>query len=255
MTNAILGALESRPAHCERHGDYTSVLMHLDQPRWTACPACSAQAVAEREQQRIESQPADLRQMRGTALYRESGVPPRLARESLASYRVEHDGQAEAARLVSDYCDGLSGHLQTGDGLILMGAKGCGKTHLATSIVRHATRELGVSARYTTAQRFFARIQSSYGSSGESEADIIAEYANAPLLVLDEVGMSRGTDNELGLTYALLGQRHDECRPTVIATNCDADSLRGFLGDRIVDRLRETSTVVLFNWDSYRGRT
>lgn len=255
MTSTILGAVETRTASCPHHGDYQSVLMHLDRPRWTECPRCSAQAVAEREAQHAETQPQDLHAMRGKALYRESGVPPRLARESLDSYSVTNDGQATALRLVSGYCEQLQERMQDGDGLILMGDKGCGKTHLATSIIRHAAHSQGIGARYTTAQRFFSRVQSSYGGNDESEADIIDEYAAAPLLVLDEVGMSRGTDNELGLTYALLGRRYDECRPTVIGTNCDAESLRAFLGDRIVDRLRETSTVVLFNWESYRGRT
>jgi nucleoside-diphosphate-sugar epimerase len=43
-------------------------------------------------------------------------------------------------------------------------------------------------------------------------------------------------------------------RPTLLASNCTKDELKGFLGDRIVDRLRENGgKVLIFDWPSRRG--
>jgi DNA replication protein DnaC len=137
----------------------------------------------------------------------------------------------------------------------MMGNMGTGKTHLAVGLIRHATRTLAVSAKYITAPALFSRIRASYNSRSETEADILAELINTPLLVLDEIGVGKGSDNELNVTYSLLGQRYDACRPTIIISNLMSDDLKAWLGERVVDRLRETSPVVLFNWESYRGRS
>lgn len=251
---SILGAMQTRPADCERHGDYESVLLNMGGQRWTGCPACSAETIEKHQARRDASQADDLRRLRGQAMFEASGVPVRLEGATLKNYASEGSGQEAAHRQVCEYAKGLPGHLESGDGLVLMGNMGTGKTHLAVGLVRYATRSLAVAARYITAPALFSRVRASYGGNGESEAQILGELVEAPLLVLDEIGIGKGSDNELNLTYSLLGQRYDACRPTVIITNLMSEDLKAWLGDRVVDRLRETSPVVLFNWESYRGR-
>ncbi|WP_069383990.1 ATP-binding protein [Halomonas caseinilytica] len=251
----ILGALQTRPAECERHGEYESVMINLGGQRWTGCPACSAETIEQHQAERDASQTDDLRRMRGQAMFEASGVPRRMQGATLKSYVSDSDEQKTAHRQVCDYAKALTEHLETGDGLVLMGNMGTGKTHLAVGLIRYATRTLAVQARYITAPALFSRVRASYGGSGESEAEILGELVEAPLLVIDEIGVGKGSDNELNLTYSLLGQRYDACRPTVIITNLMSDDLRAWLGERVVDRLRETSPVVLFNWESYRGRS
>ncbi|MGM0783870.1 MAG: ATP-binding protein [Pseudomonadota bacterium] len=251
----IIGALQTRSEHCERHGEYESVLLNLGGQRWAGCPACSAEIIERHQADRDASQEEDLRRLRGQAMFEASGVPRRMEGATLKSYVSESDEQGSAHRQVCEYAKGLPEHLDSGDGLVLMGNMGTGKTHLAVGLIRYATRSLAVAARYVTAPALFSRVRASYGGNGESEAQILDELASAPLLVIDEVGVGKGSDNELNLTYSLLGQRYDACRPTVIITNLMSDDLRAWLGERVVDRLRETSPVVLFNWESYRGRS
>jgi DNA replication protein DnaC len=256
MTEAnILGAMQTSAAHCERHGDYEAVLLNLGGQRWTGCPQCSAETIEQHQAERDASQADDLRRLRGQAMFENSGVPRRMQNSTLKGYVSERDEQAAAHRQVCEYAKGLTDHLETGDGLVLMGNMGTGKTHLAVGLVRYVTRNLAVAARYVTAPALFSRVRASYSGNGESEAEIIDELVSAPLLVIDEIGVGKGSDNELNLTYSLLGQRYDACRPTVIVTNLMSDDLRAWLGERVVDRLRETSPVVLFNWESYRGRS
>lgn len=251
---SIMGAVQTRPASCETHGEYTSALIHLGGPRWTECPVCSANAIADQQAKRDATQGEDLRRQRGEAMLEQSGIPPRLRNASLKSYTCQTEAQKAALKQVCDYAKALDTHLETGDGLIMMGNMGTGKTHLATGLIRYATRHLAVPARYITAPALFSRIRASYNSHTETEADILAELVRAPLLVLDEIGVGKGSDNELNVTYSLLGQRYDECRPTIIITNLMSADLKAWLGERVVDRLRETSPVVLFDWESHRGR-
>lgn len=74
------------------------------------------------------------------------------------------------------------------------------------------------------------------------------------LLVLDEIGIGKGSEHELGILYQVLGRRYDECLPTIMATNLTPVEFREWMGDRLADRLRENCRGVLFNWESNRGR-
>lgn len=248
-------AVEQRETHCDRHGPYTAKLLPLgDGHRWTGCPACAKDAIDRARLEREESQGDELLAAKGAAMHDAAGVPKRLLGATLSSYAVNHgEPQETALRACCEYVRAFQERAQRGDGLILMGSVGTGKTHLACAIIRHVTRKQGVAARYVSAPALFTRIKASYGGSGESEADIIREYSTTPLLVVDELGIGKGSDAELNMLYAVFGHRYDACLPTVLATNLNPDELRGWLGERVVDRLRETNRVVMFQWPSYRG--
>jgi DNA replication protein DnaC len=43
--------------------------------------------------------------------------------------------------------------------------------------------------------------------------------------------------------------------PTILLTNLDTEALKDYLGERLVDRMREGGgRMVSFTWDSYRGK-
>lgn len=254
INNPLIAVTETRIASCQEHGEYESVLLNLGVGKWTGCPECSKQAIANHEAQRQVEQPQDLRRMKAQAIIESAGVPRRLQSASLRSYTSCGGEQQQAHRLVCEYAKDLPAKLDSGDGLILMGNMGTGKTHLAVGLINASAKVHGVASRYITAPALFTRVRASYSGNGETEASILAEYAKTPLLVLDEIGVGKGSDSELNLLYAILGSRYDECRPTILVTNLMSEDLKAWLGDRVVDRLKETSPVVLFTWESYRGR-
>ena len=61
-----------------------------------------------------------------------------------------------------------------------------------------------------------------------------------------------GTDGEQTILFDVLDARYRDMRPTIMLTNQGAEGLRGYLGDRTFDRVRETSKFVAFDWESYR---
>lgn len=74
-----------------------------------------------------------------------------------------------------------------------------------------------------------------------------------PLLVLDEIGVSRGSEWEAEQLFTVVDERYRLERPTVVVSNLPAGEIKQLVGDRVYDRLREGAKVVPMNWPSHRG--
>lgn len=245
----------SKKAECEQHGEYQSFHMAIGDGQWTGCPHCSEAMVAEANAKSMAQAADELKESRIAARIAQTGVPRRLSGATLTTYRVDAgEAQEGAMKVVCDYARNLPAKVEAGDGLLMTGNVGTGKTHLSCALLRHAVIKHDMSAKYITAPGLFAAIRESYRGDGKSEVEIIDDLASVALLVLDEIGIGKGSEHELGVLYQLLGRRYDECRPTIMATNLTPAEFREWMGDRLADRLRENCRGVLFNWESNRGR-
>lgn len=137
--------------------------------------------------------------------------------------------------------------------MILLGATGTGKTHLACGLLRHVI-EKGGTGQYTTVMDMLGRIKATFSGKGETETDVIDELTKCDLLVIDEVGRSLDSNYEVAQFFRVLDKRYQWQKPTVLATNLTQPKLREFLGDAVVDRLREAGGALLsFDWASQRS--
>ncbi len=127
------------------------------------------------------------------------------------------------------------------DSYYLHGPCGTGKTWLAVAYLRHWCAGNRGRVRFVTAPRLFAQLRASYDGD-ERELEILDRYARAGLLVLDDLGSEsiRSADWTSDRLYLILGERHDECRPTVITSNCDLSAIAERLGERIAWRIAES---------------
>lgn len=247
----LRSVLEERGAHCERHGDYQAMLMA---GRWTGCPTCAREQVAQREDGDEEE-----RRRRTLAAWRmqelTAGIPRKFLGSTLDDYRAIHGPKHfQALGQVQHYAETMPSNIADGLGLIMMGTVGTGKSHLGCALLRHALRRHRLTIAYTTAERLCMRIRETYGRSAiETEGDVMRDMLAPELLMLDEIGAGRGSDHEVGVLSSVLSQRYDECKATIIATNLEPALLRDCLGDRATDRLREVAEVVEFQWPSYRA--
>lgn len=68
------------------------------------------------------------------------------------------------------------------------------------------------------------------------------------------MGIQFGTDTERMILYEILDLRYEAMRPVILTTNItDLKSLEKLLGARIIDRLFEgESKIVFFDWESHR---
>ncbi len=119
--------------------------------------------------------------------------------------------------------------------IVFGGPSGSGKTHLASAIVNERIR-LGNPALYLTVPDLLDRLRSSYTDGSESPFDETLEnIKNAPLLVLDDLGVQSGTAWAKEKLDQLLTWRFNNELATVIVTVTPVDRLDDRLHTRLTD--------------------
>lgn len=168
------------------------------------------------------------------------GVPENLIHATFENYDPDGEAEAEQVRLVKDFCDKPIGFL------ILSGDYGTGKTHLAVAALRKFNG--GWLVKQATLLRL---LRATY--SDRNADDPIEHAQNARLFILDDAGLSGGGKDELPMLHEILDYRHGERLPTIITTNLPFENLSAVLGERMADRLREsTFRVLTFTGSSHR---
>lgn len=245
-----------RPGECEQHGEYTAKCYYRD--RWVECPECAklaeqARIAAEKEQERIAA--AKRKAAAWERTLGNAGIPERFKGRTLDTYKPENDKQRTIHAFCRDYAAGFAEVGKSGRSLLMLGLPGTGKTHLSIGIAIQIMRE-GHTAVFCTASRMFRSIKDTYSKKSEkTESDAVAIYTQCDLLIIDEVGVQRGSDYERDTLFDVINERYENLRPTIILSNLTIEEAKAYLGERVFDRLRENGgRAFVFDWDSYRGR-
>ena len=123
----------------------------------------------------------------------------------------------------------------------LFGPYGTGKTGLAVGYLKRWLDTYDRPALFVSAPRLFAELRNTYDDREASELAVIDRYARVPLLVLDDLGSEsfKSADWLSDRLYLILGERHDELRPTVITSNLSLRELESRVGERVTWRISE----------------
>jgi DNA replication protein DnaC len=129
-----------------------------------------------------------------------------------------------------------------GPSLLMLGVTGCGKTSEGYGAMRVLSL-LGIHNRWLllTAADLYARLRPRHGIDSEEEFQTIA---NAPVLVVDDLGAAKNSEFVEEVNYRLVNHRYELARPTVFTSNFQPSELRDVLGDRVTSRLREFAKQV-----------
>jgi len=96
------------------------------------------------------------------------------------------------------------------------------------------------------------RVRECY-DEGQSESSLLNDLCNVDLLVLDEVGIQRGSSGEKVIINQVIDRRLSSMRPVGILTNLNHGELVATLGARVMDRLQMDGGIwVNFDWENYR---
>ncbi|NMM78572.1 hypothetical protein B2J88_32660 [Rhodococcus sp. SRB_17] len=237
---------------CADHGAYRSSGVHFlgIKEIWTPCPDCEEARLAAQRHAEAQEQ-AKRARAHLEAMLDQAAIPKRFMERSLDNFVAETPEQQRALSFAREFASNFTHHAKRGDGLVLSGLPGTGKSHLATAILQSIMpAHVGL---YITCAGMIRAVRATWSRDSErTEVDVLRELSSVDLLVLDEVGVSGGTDNEQELIFDVLDRRYRDMRPTVLLTNLDRARFKDFVGERVYDRLTETARWVTFDWTSYR---
>lgn len=163
-------------------------------------------------------------------------IPGMFFTATLKGYR-RVPGTEKAFETVKKYLLNRKENFLAGRGLILMGAVGCGKTHLGCAVLNCALED-GYRAAYWNVPQQLEMMM--YGHADEAEQVRILDKALlADVLLLDDLGAEKAsawTQKEL---VVILDERYRENKPTIITSNLmlTDGELRTTCGDRAYSRL------------------
>lgn len=259
MQQAAVGfrPVDRRADECAVHGAFENQKYSLGGvERWTGCLACQRERVAREREENRQRCVANIAAARAQLTTTAARVPARFTGASFDNYQPTCDKAGRVLEVVKSYAAKWPELRAVGTSLILMGPPGTGKTHLAIAALRAVLAREGETAIYADFADLMLEVRSTYGGgNSEREGTVIQQYVRPSLLVLDEVGVTAGSDHEKATIFHVLNKRYLARRPTILVTNLAAPELKAFIGERVYDRLRENGGKGLaFDWDSYRDR-
>src|SRR5205085_5073132 len=161
-----------------------------------------------------------------------------------------------------------------GQGLLIVGGIGTGKTHLAVGIIKDLVVKYGAPCLFCDYRELLKQIQNSYNDSVQAtELEVLRPVFESEVLVLDELGAVKPTEWVWDTVSLILNTRYNNNRTTIITTNYPDDAARDSngnsefsraqraargetLGDRIGERMRsrlhEMSRIVKMEGADFR---
>lgn len=128
------------------------------------------------------------------------------------------------------------GFAQSPEGwLVLMGANGCGKTHLAAAIANYRSAQ-GDRVLFLVVPDFLDYLRSTFNPDSKTPYDKSFEKAKeVPLLVLDDFGEQSATQWAQEKLYQLINHRYNARLPMVVTTCLSLDEIETRISSRMVD--------------------
>jgi DNA replication protein DnaC len=224
------------------------------------CPKCDQLAMDAKEQDQLKAQRTAVIGKRAAhmrRLFDGAEIPKRFTGRSFENYRLEDGNTAQATALhrATKFAANFPQAMERGANFVFCGKPGSGKTHLACAIGNAVMRNHGASVLFVTVFDVIQRVKATYSDKDQSERTVMRSFAEADLLILDEVGVQFGTDYEKVIITDLINRRYNDMRPTLILSNLDEVELGQYLGERVMDRMFEGGGgVIAFGWGSYRAK-
>lgn len=182
----------------------------------------------------------------------QSGFPERHVDQRLETFDAYTWKLRRALNGTKDYVERFENEFrERGEGLLLYGTTGIGKTHLAMA----AARELLVRGAIRTTQFWdFLELIKALKRFDDRAEEIVERAMNVDLFVLDDLNtkVPGATEWALQQVGMIVNHRWSNKLPTILTTNDELAEYVDVLGARAISRLTESMVPVTFLADDYR---
>jgi DNA replication protein len=236
--------------HCEKHNlDYEEVINDI-LGDISSCPMCAEEAEKQFAEKEVEER-KELIDAATIASYKAMGIKPIYYDATFDNFIADTPELKLNLEAVKELVVKQSGTI------VMTGNYGAGKTHLECAAVKE------LKGKYIKMFAISERIRASYvDTSRGTSLDILDELASVPILAIDEMGRSKGSDWELNYLSYVFDERHASRLPTIFASNrhmvencpshgCD-NCLQNFFGDDMMSRICEDGKLLNFSGRDFR---
>ena len=166
--------------------------------------------------------------------YSNLGPLTRLTFDNLARRGTSHHSRDQAS--FQQCVDDAERFAEDPQGwLLLKGASGGGKTHIAAAIANRCL-ERGIPALFVVVPDLLDHLRAAYRPDADVSYDQLFEQVrNAPALILDDLGTQSATPWAQEKLFQLINHRFNARLPTVVTTNVSLQSLDERLRARLTD--------------------
>lgn len=244
--------------NCQKHGKIKVKIFAVgstwSQPSCKQCREQEKEQLEITEQKRINDSKERVRQDRIESTLGRSGIPLRFKNHSFSTYHTKTEDMRLKKQICQDYAEGFDQKFKLGTSMIFCGNTGTGKTHLACSIANHIINN-GKTAVFMNVIRAIRQVKETWSKeSNKKEQEAINWFLNPDLLILDEVGVQFGSESEKIILFEILNERYLNIKPTILISNLSVEESQKFIGQRVMDRMKENGgTAIKFDWKSNRG--
>lgn len=177
---------------CEKHGQYEAEKTFFNGMTFQAmCPKCEAEKMADEEQQQKE-----LEQKTKEDNLIARGIEPEFFNATLENYIAENQSEENALQAAKDLRDGKIKKL------LLLGANGVGKTHLASALAKI------LHGKIITMFEFSSLLRGGYSKKMTEIETIEKELLIYDFVVFDEFGLSKCSEMEINSFAYFVDKSH-----------------------------------------------
>ena len=163
----------------------------------------------------------------------------------------EDNGKNPVMKVAKDYVNKWADVLSNNVGLLLWGNVGTGKTFFAACIA-NALVEQHISVRMTN---FSTILNDLFAETDKNK--YLERLNDHNLLIIDDLGIERGTEYALEQVYNIIDTRYKSGKPLIITTNLTLEELKNPIDvahKRIYDRVLGMCVPVMFNGSNFRNQ-
>ena len=210
---------------------------------------CQCQMAEKAKEEELARQEADAKAAR--ELRKMSMMDEKLKDASFSTFAEDAENR-KAYWAAVRYVEKFGEMLKTGQGLMLYGPVGTGKSYTAAMIANEL-----MDRKHPVVMTSFVKLLDRMSRFDTADEDYIAQLNRADLLFIDELGAQRGTDTAMEKVYNVIDSRYRSCKPLILTTNLEMADIKNeqdIRYVRIYDRIVEMCYPIRMGGLSWRKR-